>query len=351
MSPRTKVLPKLIPPIQTQKALNFLGISNYEIPNRLYVSPISIATRFSRPQSLAPFHLKTHGYDFFIQQQIDPLTVSKGTIHIVRLHDILPITHPQYFDDLSVYFFKKGLSVLMKNQQIVWVMDTIVSSLEFQAIFPSQKNVFAIPCVVGAQFEQNKDNLKRENSFVLIGTIEPRKQIRLAIDAFKYAKSQSLISSNAILTIAGNYGWQEEHLYSLLKSGFFGDDVRYHEGKSDVDISKLLDESEFIISASAAEGFGLTPLEGMLHGCIPIASDIPQHRETMKNHAVYFEPTLKGLVDCLEKLEESKNSQNRRVSRQRKFVTEVYSENRIGSLWVDLLEISHQNFNRQSTLN
>jgi len=255
---------RVVPSVLSENALAFLGISKKEITGGLFLSPISIATRFARPKLLRPFNLKTKNFDFFIQQQIDPIAVTSGTTHIVRLHDILPITHPQYFEDLSVYMFRKGLSMLLKDPEIVWVMDTKASVSDFKKVYPHVKKVFAIPCVVGSQFNFENQSKKVKNSFLALGTIEPRKQTRLILEAFRFAKDSGALPEDSILQIVGNYGWQESQLYEELKSNHFGVDISFHERKSDIEVAELLRKSEFIISASAAEGFGLTPLEGML---------------------------------------------------------------------------------------
>ena len=90
------------------------------------------------------------------------------------------------------------------------------------------------------------------------------------------------------LVIAGSKEWQEDNLVSELRKDGFGEDVTFSESPTDYEVKSLLAESQIVLSTSAAEGFGLPLLEGMAFGCIPVVSNIPQHRETVGEHGFYF---------------------------------------------------------------
>lgn len=279
-------------------AYDYLKISDCRASN-LHVANISSMARFARPKLLKSFKIKTKDYDFFIQQQIDPISVSSNTKHIVRLHDILPITHPQFFDSISVETFRRGLEVMLKNKKIIWVFDSQSTSMEFQKLFGTNRNVKWIPCEVGSNFERNYGiRVKVENLAVMINTIEPRKNIIKVIEAFKLAKSVQRIPDDYKLVILGTNGWSSEELYKRLLEGKFGADVIFVDSPSRYEIANFLQRAKILVSASVAEGFGLPPLEGMLFGCIPVVSDIPQHRETVGDYGFFFGNTHEDLVSA-----------------------------------------------------
>ena len=89
-----------------------LNLKNLKTKNNINISimGISYGARFARPKILGRFRIKTKGVDFYLQQHIDPVKVNSKTKHIVRLHDILPITHPFFFAPLAQKAFKLGLS-------------------------------------------------------------------------------------------------------------------------------------------------------------------------------------------------------------------------------------------------
>jgi alpha-1,2-rhamnosyltransferase len=101
------------------------------------------------------------------------------------------------------------------------------------------------------------------------------------------------------LIIAGSYGWMEEELISKLRAGYYGQKIKFIENPDDSVIEELYKSANFVISASEAEGFGLPPLEGMLFGCLPIVSNLPQHHENMGNKAIYFDLSENSLLDAI----------------------------------------------------
>ena len=60
----------------------------------------------------------------------------------------LPITHPQFFDDLGVKLFSKSLRIMLKGQKKIWVMDSVASAVLFKATFGEDLDVRVIPCAV-----------------------------------------------------------------------------------------------------------------------------------------------------------------------------------------------------------
>ena len=52
-----------------------------------------------------------------------------------------------------------------------------------------------------------------------------------------------------------------------------------------------MEKATALVFPSLYEGFGIPPLEAMVHGCPVLASDIPATREVCGSAAVYFNPS------------------------------------------------------------
>ena len=311
-----------------------------EVPS-LYVTSLSIPERYARPLKFKAFKLKTKGFRFLIQQHIDPIRVSKDTIHIVRLHDILPIRAPQYFDEIASFVFGRGLHSLLHSRKVVWVMDTNAEAEGFHQYFPEQQKPKVIPCSVGHQFPniENKMISARKKQIVCFGTLEPRKRVSIVVNGFLRSIETNPLLSEYKLFVVGKHGWQEQALHQQLLDADFGGSVKYLENCSDSELSELLSESQFVASASAAEGFGLPPLEGMLHGCIPIVSDIPAHRETMGTRGVFFDSTVDGFSEVFENAAaEYVDNDGHHLSDLAEYVRSRYSTEVIEAQWSQFLE-------------
>ena len=344
-SPFGKVRLNKVPEFLEHNVLTKLNLENALASNTYFFMDLSYSARFLRPTWYPLHKLNTKKYDFYIQQHIDPIRISKKTTHIVRLHDILPVTYPIFFSNTAVKVFTTSLKKLLKNKEIVWVMDTKASADEFRQYFGVERKVEVIPCVVFSENgRKNSINKSLINTFLNVNTIEPRKNISLLIEAFLSALDKGQIEKSTILKVVGTYGWQEDELILKLRKGSFGKNIIFIESPNDSELKRLYSESQFILSASSAEGFGLPPLEGMSYGCIPIISDIPQHRETIGENGIYFQLNPESLMTAME--EAVKISSESMLQIQENVINYVknnFSQDAIANQWNELLkEIEYQ---------
>lgn len=128
--------------------------------------------------------------------------------------------------------------------------------------------------------------IRRHPSFLMVGTVEPRKGHRQALEAFELLWSQGV---NATLIIIGKLGWMMENLGEQLRQHpEFGQRLLWLEGISDEFLSTLYSEASVLLAASEGEGFGLPLIEAAQHGLPIIARSIPVFHEVAGERAYYF---------------------------------------------------------------
>lgn len=114
-------------------------------------------------------------------------------------------------------------------------------------------------------------------SFLMVGTVEPRKGHRVALDAFEELWRANV---DVDLVIVGRPGWGVEHLINRLRQhSERGKRLHWHERVSDSELQHHYAGSDALIAASFSEGFGLPLVEARHFGKPVIASDIPVFRE------------------------------------------------------------------------
>jgi len=172
-----------VSPILTRILEDNLEIEDH-LKGSLKISDLSVIERWARPKFRRSFKLPTKQYQIFIQQQIDPISISKKTKHVVRLHDIIPVTHPEYFDHQAVMLFTDGLTKLLRKNDINWVMDTDASFQHLKSIFGDHIKGGFIPCAIDRKFLTASLDSPRENIIIVLGTLEPRKRVDMALKAF-----------------------------------------------------------------------------------------------------------------------------------------------------------------------
>ena len=126
-------------------------------------------------------------------------------------------------------------------------------------------------------------------SFLMVGTIEPRKRHEQVLDAFEQLWREGV---EANLVIAGKTGWMVEALVQRLKKHPQHDRRLFLlEGISDEYLERLYRSCSCLLLASEGEGFGLPLIEAAQHGLPILARDLPVFREVASNHASYFDAT------------------------------------------------------------
>jgi glycosyltransferase involved in cell wall biosynthesis len=131
------------------------------------------------------------------------------------------------------------------------------------------------------------DALSARPSFLMVGTLEPRKGHAQALAAFDLLWERGV---DVNLVIVGKEGWMVEKLVERLKA--HPEAARrlfWLPGISDEMLLKLYAGASALLAASEGEGFGLPLIEAAQHGIPIIARSLPVFREVAGEHAYYFE--------------------------------------------------------------
>ena len=125
-----------------------------------------------------------------------------------------------------------------------------------------------------------------EKSFLMVGTIEPRKGHLQTIKAFEILWESG---ENFNLVIVGKRGWLVDELVRYIEvHPELNKRLLWLESISDEYLEKVYEVSTCLIAASEGEGFGLPLIEAAKHGLPVIARDIPVFREVGGAHIDYF---------------------------------------------------------------
>ena len=124
-------------------------------------------------------------------------------------------------------------------------------------------------------------------SFLMVGTLEPRKGHEQVLQAFSLLWEQGL---DCNLVLVGRGGWGVDPMLAKIRSHpENGRKLLWLDSASDEYLEKLYAASTCLIAASYGEGFGLPLIEAAQHQLPIIARDIPVFREVAGAHAYYFE--------------------------------------------------------------
>ena len=131
-------------------------------------------------------------------------------------------------------------------------------------------------------------------TFLMVGTLEPRKGQAQALDAFDLLWEQGV---NINLVIVGKQGWMVEELANrLCQHVEMNKRLFWLERASDEYLENIYAVSTCLIAASEGEGFGLPLIEAAQHKLPIIARSIPVFREVAGEYAYYFSSVEPGAL-------------------------------------------------------
>ena len=218
------------------------------------------------------------------------------------VYDLLPILLPTAFFADAENAHQSWLRVVAESKGAICISKAVADELKewLRENGPTRQRKFKIGWFhLGADIENSGPTrdmpeeahsclaqLADRPSFLMVGTIEPRKRHAQALAAFEQLWAQG---KDVNLVIVGKQGWMVESLierllvHPELKARLF-----WLQGISDEFLKAVYDASTCLIAASEGEGFGLPLIEAARHGLPIIARDIAVFREVADTHAFYF---------------------------------------------------------------
>ena len=227
------------------------------------------------------------------------------------VYDLLPIRMPEVFPPESTQGFIRWIETVSKFDGAVCITKSVASDLQkfLQEQGIKRKRPFHVRWFhLGADIDHSlpthglppdADNIltkiSARKSFLMVGTIEPRKGYLQTIEAFNQLWQSE---TDVNLVIVGKEGWKQlpyekrRVIPTIMEKLNNHPELHKHifvlEGISDEYLEKIFCASTSLIAASYGEGFGLPLIEAARHKVPIIARDIPVFHEVAGKHAYYF---------------------------------------------------------------
>ncbi|BDC39217.1 glycosyltransferase [Paraburkholderia terrae] len=227
--------------------------------------------------------------------------------------DLLPITRPEFFPPWAHDMHKAYAATICANADMLfcisghvrkdlmkWLADHHASQArkpvahvthlgaDVNASFPT----LGLPEGAQALLEQ----IEARPSFLMVGTIEPRKGHLQAVKSFERLWAAGV---DVNLVIVGFEGWKSlpasdrrtipATVDEIRSTSELGKRLFWLEGISDEYLERVYAASSCLLSPSEGEGYGLPLIEAAQHAIPIIARDIEVFREVAGDAAFYFE--------------------------------------------------------------
>jgi alpha-1,2-rhamnosyltransferase len=220
------------------------------------------------------------------------------------VHDIFQVTQPHLFPPAVVERFLIWIDQAIKNVDFfIGVSQTTRDEVKgyVKSKFPSVESVvqfesFQLGAVIDnvgrkgrirPELKKIFEGYNKHNTYLTVGTIEPRKNHKYLLDAFDEIWRQC---PDVNLCIVGRISWFFDGIEKRIKQHIrYNKSLLMYHNLSDTELDYCYRHSKALVYPSIAEGFGLPLVEALYKGLPVLASDIPVFREVGKDFCTYFD--------------------------------------------------------------
>lgn len=244
----------------------------------------------------------------------------EGVAIIAVIYDLIPLTHPHFYEARPAQVFSEWFDWVCRTADgymaiSATVRDEVRHELQ-RRLGPAQAEKRWFDYFhLGSELDLHNSAAAVEPAlhqmfeapgpvFLMVSTIEPRKNHAYLLDAFERAWAGG---SGARLCIAGRIGWKCDELLSR---------IRHHpelnrrlfmfNNLSDTSLEHAYTRASSLVFPSFVEGFGLPLVEAMQRGLPAMGSDIAAFREIGGEFMAYFDlQEPQSLTDLIKAFEAS----------------------------------------------
>ncbi|MBU3698004.1 glycosyltransferase family 1 protein [Dechloromonas sp.] len=238
------------------------------------------------------------------------------------LHDLIPISHPEYCRPGEADKHHRRLDTMLAtgcglivNSQAT-KGDLVAYAENFKRDLPP---VVVAPLAPGRLPDPGYSPPLDRPYFLVLGTVEPRKNHLLLLHLWRQLVAQHGASAPTLVVI-GQRGWECEQVVDLLERC---EALKHHVIElprcSDQTLSTWLRHARALLFPSFVEGFGMPLVESLAHGVPVVASDLGVFREVGGDVPEYLDP-LDGrgwhemILDYSSPVSDKRDAQCRRLS-------------------------------------
>lgn len=230
--------------------------------------------------------------------------IRKKVRPIIMVHDLIPITHPEFCRCGEDGYHAARMKNVLKTA--AGIVTNSQSTLEALARFADLSGCAMPPAVAalpGGGISPRPPGPRPfgEPYFVMLGTIEPRKNHWMVLQLWRHL-IEFYGPAAPRLVVIGQRGWKCKNVMDLLeRSSLLRGLVLGRPECSDAEVVTYLQHAQALLFPSFVEGCGLPVIEALNLGVPVIASNLPVFLEIAGHVPEYLNPLdSKSWLACIE---------------------------------------------------
>lgn len=230
---------------------------------------------------------------------------------VITVHDLswirFPHTHPVERVQAMNTYFEPGLrraALILTDSEFVKreLMDVFgVKAERIRPVLLGVEPLFRSRTAEDTRAVLNRHDLVHGRYLLAVGTLEPRKNLQLALRAYMLLPQQ--VRKHFPLVLVGMSGWRTSELERQIAPLVCAGEVRQIGYLPREELAQVIAGALTLIYPSIYEGFGLPPLEAMACGVPVIASDVSSLPEVVGDTGLLINPhDDETLAEVIQKL-------------------------------------------------
>lgn len=216
-------------------------------------------------------------YDPTPRAELLPALRAADVHTLVLVHDVMPMLFPEWFTPQHVQVFREWLTAQLHHAEL-FLTNSQCTATDLRRVAGElgvTRELDVRPVPLGADYPvvtpRPVADAAHLGRFVLVvGTLEPRKNQQVVLDAFERLQSDH---PDLALVLVGKEGWLVDQLVQRLRHHpLRGERVLWLGGVDDAQLAWLYDHAFVAVAPSIYEGLGVPVMEALHHGCPTISS-------------------------------------------------------------------------------
>ncbi|WP_339609052.1 glycosyltransferase family 1 protein [uncultured Planktosalinus sp.] len=239
---------------------------------------------------IIPFILVRQKVDIVIEPaHFGPFNLPSSIKRVTVIHDLTPILFPEYHRFFSWFLQKLFLGKIIAKADLL-IANSNYTKQDILKHYTNSKDK-VVKIYPDSTLSNKNEHLPLKVPFnfpyfLTVGTIEPRKNHLLLLEAFEIFKKNN---PEYKLIIAGAKGWKSNIIYEKISNHTFKDDIIFTGFVDNETLCSLYQNATAMIYPSKYEGFGFPVLESIRLGTIPILTNNSSLPEVGSKHAFYIQ--------------------------------------------------------------
>jgi len=256
-----------------------------------------------------------------------------GIKSVVTIHDLIFLRHPEFYNPIDVQIYKwKFRQTIKEADHIIAISEcTRRDILEYGGDLVSESDITLIYQSCAQRFSASlnsqfldKPSGKAERSilhsqldrYVLsVGSIEPRKNTMLALQALHY------LPDDVSLVLVGRHTAYTDKLVQYARANGLEHRLRILHGVPDADLPALYAGAEAFVYPSVYEGFGIPIIEAIRCGLPVVACTGSCLEEAGGPDSLYVAPDdAEGMADAIRRSLKGADGRQERIQRSMDYI-------------------------------